>query len=197
MRFPTRLLGFIGRVILIFIPVTVAWYFIAPHYTQLLVNVVDGLSAGDVAIAARQNTIEVGFHLSIGSARSYVINGLDLQYGLLLAVALIGATPGLRLRRRATHLAIAVLTVFVIHIITLMVFTSVARSATSASIGGHPLVVLFCIVGCDLFPVLVWGGLSFSALMSSRQTDLSSGSGTAEPRRKLRQTLSAWTGGVR
>jgi hypothetical protein len=157
----SRLLRFIGKTIAFFIVISVLWHFVAPTYNRLLAGAADQFGPGQTAISAEQDNLYILPELNTGPAGMYEIYGLDMQYGLLLVVALIAATPGLRLTQRFRYIPIAFVIMFIIHVATILIFAYVAESGTPASVTKNPFVVLFSILGTDLFPVLVWGVLSF------------------------------------
>jgi uncharacterized protein YhhL (DUF1145 family) len=165
----SRLLLFIGKTIGFFIVIAIVWHFIAPSYDSLLAKAANQLAPAQTTISYEKNTIYVFPEISTGRPGVYGIEPLDLQYGLLLVIALIAATPGLRLRQRFKFIPIAFVIMFIIHVASILVFANATRSETPASIGSNPFVILFGIFGADLFPVLVWGILSFRYFLPRSQ----------------------------
>jgi len=161
MRLLSSFLPFVGKTIAFFIVICAVWYFVAPTYNSLLAGAANQLAPAQTTISSEHNTIYISPELSAGWSWMYGINGLDLQYGLLLVVALIAATPGLRLIQRLKFIPIAFVIMFIIHVVSVLVFANVANSSTPTDVENNTLVILFCIMGCDLFPVLVWAALSF------------------------------------
>ena len=161
MRLRSSFLTFVGKTIAFFVAICVVWYFVAPTYNSLLAGAANQLAPAQTSISSQDNTIYISPQASTGSVWMYGINGLDLQYGLLLIVALIAATPGLRLTQRLKFIPIAFVMMFIIHVVSVLVFANAANSSTPALVENNTLVILFCIMGCDLFPVLVWAALSF------------------------------------
>jgi hypothetical protein len=86
------------------------------------------------------------------------VAGSTLHYGMLLVVSLIAATPGLTSRRRLMLIPLAVVIMFVLQMVTVLIFAKVALSGANPS--RNPLVTLFITLGTGLFPALVWGALS-------------------------------------
>jgi len=159
MRLQSSLLFFVGKAILFLIAIAIVWHFISPAYNDLLATTANLFHPAHTKIVSYgQDTLRV--YLS-GSFRAYEIYGLDLQYGLLIVLALIAATPGLRLMKRFKFILIAFIIMFLIHIASILVFAKVAYSAKTATISSNPFVVFFCIIGPDLFPALVWMALAF------------------------------------
>lgn len=157
----SKLLPFVGKTVFFFIIVCAVWYFVAPAYNRLLAATASQVAPPQTIISSEQNVIHIFAELTTRLIGGYEIYGLDLQYGLLVVVALIAATPGLRLIQRLKSIVIAAIAMFVIHIVSILVFAHAVRSSTTGSVSNDPFVILFCIVGCDLFPVLVWGLLSY------------------------------------
>ena len=158
MSLRARYLVFAAEAIGCLVALSLLWHFlIASHYDHLLVWITDRLSASQIAVG--DSDYRINFSSDYGEAWIY---SSSLHYGLLLVLALIVATPGVKLRQRLKFLPLALLIMFIIHIITILIFARVARSSTPASpINENPWVILFLIVGCDLFPSLVWGVLSY------------------------------------
>ncbi len=175
MSLRTRYLIFAGQAIACLIAISLLWhFFIATSYNRTLVAVTDSLS-GDKIILGEDFDEEVRQELGLKEEYIYIadtqpwglelhgyIDGLALHYGMLLVICLIAATPGITWRQRLKFIPLALLIMFIIHIITILIFAQVARSSTPASpINENPWVILFLIVGCDLFPALIWGVLSY------------------------------------
>ena len=149
---------FAGEAIGCLIAISLLWHFlIASPYNHLLVWIADRLSSSRIALGDGSDNIY--FYFSDLEAWIY---GSSLHYGLVLVVALIVATPGLKLRQRLKFIPLAVLIMFVIHIVTILIFAWVAQSSSPAHpMNENPWVILFLVVGCDLFPALIWGVLSY------------------------------------
>jgi hypothetical protein len=168
MRLRSSLLFFIGKAVLFMIAIAIAWYFIYPAYNDLLASTANLFHPTHTKIVSYgKDTLRV--YLS-GSSRAYEIYGLDLQYGLLIVLALIAATPGLRLIKRLKFSLIALVIMFLIHVASVLVFAKVASSANTSTISSNPYVVFFCIIGPDLFPALVWMVLSFRQFFPKPET---------------------------
>ena len=154
-----RLSVFIGKVIGFLIVISVVWYFITPAYNRLLVAVVDKVTSSELTLLLKQDTIYI--YLQNASNPTAGIFVSALHYGLLIVVSLILATPGLRIYKRLRSIVIAFLAIFAIHIISVALFAQTALSSTDGSIEQNPLIALFAIIGADLFPILIWGVLSY------------------------------------
>lgn len=70
-----------------------------------------------------------------------------IQFGLLLTVALVAATPGLSWRRRFLFSAIAVVVTFILQILSVIVMAKTLNS-------------LFFVIVSDVFPPLLWAVFS-------------------------------------
>ena len=160
MRLRSSLLFFIGKAILFLIAISIVWHFISPAYNDLLAGTANLFHPTHTKIISYgQDTLRV--YLSGSFKAIYEIYGLDLQYGLLIVLALIAATPGLRLMKRFKFILIAFIIMFLIHVASMLVFAKVASSAKPTTISSNPFVVFFCIIGPDLFPALVWMAMAF------------------------------------
>ncbi|MBM4463397.1 MAG: hypothetical protein FJ012_08690 [Chloroflexi bacterium] len=97
-------------------------------------------------------------HAPEGTSWAY-IDSWALHFGLVLVIALIGATPGLRLKQRLKFIALAFALLFVIHVTAIWVMARLM--ASSVVMNKNPWFNLLVTVGCDLFPVVIWGIFSF------------------------------------
>ena len=161
-----RLLRFAVIALAVLVVIALLWPFIAPAYNRLLVGDSSNLVPHEVTLAAEGSDIIVDVEIQrpeISASASGKIESSSLHYGLLFLMALIAATPGLKLSRRAKFGAIALVSMFLIHFITMMVVTRLMLSNVEGggSLASNPWMVLFLTIGCDLFPLLVWGALSF------------------------------------
>jgi len=154
-----RLSVFIGKVIGFLIVISVVWYFITPLYNRLLLAVVDKVTSSELTFLLKQDTAYI--YLQNASNPTAGIYVSALHYGLLVVISLILATPGLRIYKRLGSIVIAFLAIFAVHIITIAIFAQTALASTDGSMEQNPLIVLFAIVGADLFPILIWGILSY------------------------------------
>lgn len=145
-----RLLIFVVKVFVIILIFSSFWPFVAPGYTSLLVAATNGVAPSSISLMATDSTIII--HSEVQPA-SVSLHSLPLQAGLLLLLALIIATPGLKLRQRLKYIVIGAILTFALHIVSLLIMSSNVRAM-------RPLVVLFASVGIDLFPVLIWAALS-------------------------------------
>jgi hypothetical protein len=171
----TRLvLIFAGKAVGILIAISVLWsFFIATPYNHALVAVTDSLTSNRIILGEdagddlRQLFSSIyGIPLK-DDYLCVVTPGEDwvpffmplsaLHYGMLLVIALIAATPGLTWRRRLIFIPIAILIMFLLHLITILIIANVSLS------GANPLptITLFITLGTALFPALIWGILCY------------------------------------
>ena len=166
-----RLLVFAGAAIAILIVLSLIWtYLISDHYNRALVSVTDHLS-GERIILGEDFDKVTRQELGLSESNIYIaeeqngeiilhgwIESLSLHYGILLVISLILATPGIAWRRRFVFIPPVLLVMFVLHIITILIFAAVAPGADASR---NPLVTLFIVVGTALFPALIWLALTF------------------------------------
>jgi len=157
-----RLLPFAIKAIVLAIVLSLIWHFVAGFYDALLINASGLFLGSDVILVAERGGISVyqpGM-LMIGTRSSL------FYLGIILVTALIAATPGLKLISRLEYVAIALLSIFVIHIISILVMAAIAPVDKAGIMSSYtnPLRILFFVIGGDLFPVLVWALLSYKHL---------------------------------
>jgi hypothetical protein len=169
----TRLvLIFAGKAVGILIAISVLWsLFIAMPYNRALVAVTDRASRADIILAAdfdeevrRQNSLEEDYICVASRQPGEIllygyIPGSALHYGMLLVVSLIAATPALGWRRRLIFIPLAILIMFLVHLITILVFARLSFAGIAAP--QHLSVILFITLGTALFPALIWGILCY------------------------------------
>lgn len=169
----TRLvLIFAGKAVGLLIAISALWsFFIAMPYNRALVAATDRASRADIILAAdfdeevrRQNSLEEDYICVASRQPGEIllygyIPGSALHYGMLLVISLIGATPALGWRRRSIFIPIAILVMFVVHLITILVFARLSFTGVAAP--QHLSVILFITLGTALFPALVWGVLCY------------------------------------
>jgi len=153
-----RFLPFVGKAIAFLVAISLAWYFIAPAYNTILATVAEKLLPSQSMLTLDQGTIYIYPPAGIEPAGG--IYASALHYGLVLVMALIMATPGLKLLQRLRFIAIALLAIFTVHIASIVLFARNVLSGTSVSLEQNPLIVFFAVVGSDLFPVLIWAAVS-------------------------------------
>lgn len=152
-----RLLVFLVKAIALVILIGVVWSYISPAYSRLLVGVGNRIAPSDVTLQIEQRTIYFYHETPAGTDKGWILSW-SLQFGLVLVMALIGATPGVRWSQRVKFLAVAVVLLFVIHVMAVWIMARLMLS--SPVMDKNPLFNLLVTVGCDLFPVAIWGALS-------------------------------------
>jgi hypothetical protein len=158
-----KLLIFVGKTLLFIVVLSIIWLFLAQAYTRLLVAVANWVAPSQITLAAEQSSVII-HNQAVGTT---AVDSLPFQGGLVMLLALILATPGLKLKWRLVYLVAGAAITFVIHIIGIVIIAINARET-------RPLIVLFASVGVDLFPVLIWAALSarywWPGLQSPAQT---------------------------
>jgi hypothetical protein len=145
-----RFLIFLGKAFLIILACSVVWPFVASGYTSMLVTATNAVAPSHVTLTAQESAILI-YSREYGSTS---VTSLPFQAGLVILLALILATPGLKVRRRLVSVVVGAIITFAIHVVSIDIIAINAR-------GTQALIVLFASVGVDLFPVLVW--MPFSA----------------------------------
>ena len=154
-----KLLPFIGKAIAVVIVASVPWYFVAPAYNRLLATVSEKLIPSQLTLIPQHGTIYIYSQIYVEPVGGIFASAL--HYGLLLVVALIAVTPNLKLTQRLKYIGIAIISMFGIHVITIVLFVNAAVSSGASSMRQNPLIIFFTILGCDLFPALIWGVVAF------------------------------------
>ena len=157
----TRLIRFIGAAIALLVIVSILWYVIDPPYNRLLVEVTDPLTSLRIALGDGNSVIYLYFDTPVGEG-SIGIKGAGFHFGLILLPVLIAVTPGLTLLRRIKFIAIALGVMFVIHIVTILIFAWIIQSSVDPSrFAFSPWVTFLVTIGTQLFPALIWVILCF------------------------------------
>lgn len=173
-----RLLAFALIAIVILIALAATWAFlVATPYNRALVAITDRLSSADIVLGedaspAFREAFESSYPIRLSSSYicvatqyptgeyrsiNYIESGI-LSFGMLLVIALVAATPALTWQRRLKSIAVAIVLVFLLHIVTILIFAKLTTSGVDVS--HNPLVALFLVIGDGLFPAVIWGALS-------------------------------------
>jgi len=156
-----KLLIFIGKLILFLIVVAFLFSLVAPSYNRSVVWISNGI----IALLERpyQRTLlkpereDIQVYLSSPDREPKLIftqGGYGLYYDLILLLALLSATPNLRILRRTNLTLISLSAIYIFQVIDL---TVVARSAITF----HSWPVVFMTFIEPAIPVLLWGLLTF------------------------------------
>lgn len=140
------------------IGLALVWSFIAPYYNRLLVAASNGLGLAPFHLSSQGGDI---YFSTAGGQPVTGIHGAALNFGLILLLALLIATPGLRLVHRLRNIGIGLAVIFAVQLATLAALGGLVQAgagASSASLLSVP-VVLLCTIGFNLFPALIWLGL--------------------------------------
>jgi hypothetical protein len=150
----SKLLRFLLIAAGIIILLSVIWSFIDSSYSNFLSWIAGGVVAKGVIVKQSDGTIAFVHHIP------YTIEGIRgslevtdsivasaIQFGLLLTIALVAATPGLGLKRRFLFTGMAVVVAFILQILAVIVMAKTFNS-------------LFFVIVSDLFPPLLWAAFS-------------------------------------
>jgi hypothetical protein len=144
------------------IVLSVLWNFVDSAYSEFLGKIASGVVSDEFKVEQREGTIYF--------TRQYVIvniNGVPtraevpenypyqdslvaaaIQFGLLLTIALVAATPGLSWKRRLLFSGLAAAVTFILQVLSVVIMAKTFNS------------LLFVIVS-DVFPPLLWAFYSF------------------------------------
>lgn len=157
-----KLLSFVVKVVIVIVIMAPIWVMVVPGYNHALAVSADKVTPSSIGFRTEDNSILIDSQQG-ETGVTLTVHGLSLQYGLVVLLALIIATPGLKIRKRLKFIIIALVAMFIIHVIGMVVIGILARSISPEhpSVAGNPLYILIASIGFDLFPILVWLGLSF------------------------------------
>ena len=123
--------------------------------------VTDPLTSLRIALGDGNSVIYFYFDTPAGEG-SIGIKGAGFHFGLILLPVLIAVTPGLTLLRRLKFIAIALMAMFIIHIITILIFSWILQLSDDPSrFAVNPWVTFLVTIGTQLFPALIWVILCF------------------------------------
>ena len=156
-----KLLKFIGIAIGLIIVISLLWNFVAPAYNHFLVGITNRLTSTYITLGDDNSTIYFSVLIG-GTPFTAWIYSWGLHYGLILVIALIGATPGIKLVQRLYFILIALVIMLVIHIVSILIMASLIQPSGAGPplLHKNPAIILFFEIGSALFPALVWGGFS-------------------------------------
>jgi hypothetical protein len=169
-------LVFAGKTLAFLIVLSLLWHFaIAAPYNRALVAITNSLSRADIVLGqdigeeTRQEFLsEFGVYLKddyicVTTLQPWGydlygwIEAPSLQYGMLLVISLIAATPGLVWQRRLKFIGLALVIMFALHLVTILIFARISLSGVNP----YPFTTLFISIGTALFPALIWGALCY------------------------------------
>jgi hypothetical protein len=130
---------------------SVVWTFMESSYSNFLTWVAKNNVSQQTLVEQRGGTINFVHVVFSGKAWKPVNDYLEsyaIQFGLLLAVALVAATPGIKLWQRFFYSLIAVVITFVLQVLSIIIMAKTYNS------------LLFVIVS-DLVPPILWALFSF------------------------------------
>jgi hypothetical protein len=130
---------------------SVLWSFIDNSYTGFLTGIARGITSSQAEVKENRGTITfthkepyMGGYLT----EKDWIDASAIQFGLLLTIALVAATPGLKIGQRILFSLIAAAITFVLQILSVIIM---ARTFNS----------LFFVIVSDVFPPVLWAVFSF------------------------------------
>jgi hypothetical protein len=133
------------------IVLSVIWSFIDSAYSDFLTKIATNTTSQGVTVQQRSGTITFihrepykGGYLN---ERDW-IDASAIQFGLLLTIALVAATPGLKIRQRILFSLAAAAITLVLQIFSVMIM---ARTFNS----------LFFVIVSDVVPPILWAVFSF------------------------------------
>ncbi len=152
-----KLIVFLSTVAFLIIVLAVVWsQLMVPEYNRVLAATTESIDFSGVTFANEGDSITIQ---SMHGSNLIVleIDGLSIQYGLVILLALIMATPKLRIYKRSKLIGLAFTSMFVLHILALLVMGRLAQTITPdhPSISDNPAYVFFISMGVDLFPILI------------------------------------------
>lgn len=169
------------------IVLSVLWTFVDSQYSDFMSRIASDLVSEEYKIEQKQGTIFFnrqyfvvdveGKPTQVAVPNNYPpeasIVASAIQFGLLLTVALVAATPGLGWRRRVLYSIIAAAMTFGLQILSVIIMAKTFNS------------LLFVIVS-DLFPPVLWAVFSFKYWFV-RQPAVQTPDASRTPGRKLKK----------
>jgi hypothetical protein len=144
------------------IVLSIIWTFVDAQYSKFMSNIASGLVSEEYKIEQKQGTIYFErqyFIVNVEGKPTHIavpnnyppeasIVASAIQFGLLLTIALVAATPGLSWRRRVLFSIIAAAITFFLQILSVVIMAKTLNS-------------LFFVIVSDLFPPVLWAIFSF------------------------------------
>jgi len=141
---------FLGLAAVLIIIFSVLWHFVEQDYNSFLAGVAKAVVSRSATVTIISGKIYFGYIVSSNGGfipKAGWIDPSSIQFGLILAVALVAATPGLSLVRRVAFSLIAIALTLSLQLIGVAVM---ARTFSS---------LLFVIVS-DVFPPVFWAAFT-------------------------------------
>ena len=167
------------------------WSVFAPVYNHILAASTNIANVSNATLTVEDESIVIASQHD-GIIVQWAMEGSSLQYGLIVLIALVAATPGLTLRQRPKFVLLAAVLLFAVHIGVMMGMSYLVQSMnpTNPSLSDSPMETLLTRVGFDLFPILIWAGLTFKYWFRKSQAEAHSKpklENTQKPRSKQRR----------
>jgi hypothetical protein len=138
------------------IVLSVVWSFIDSTYSNFLSWIARSVVSEGVTVQEKAGSIYFIHSIRYMGGSLQVEDWIDaaaIQFGLLLTVALMAATPGLTLKRRGAFTGIAVAVTFVLQVLSVIVMAKTYNS-------------LFFVIVSDVFPLVLWAVFSLRYLLA-------------------------------
>jgi hypothetical protein len=142
----SRLIRFLFIAAGLIIVLSVLWHFVGAGYSDFLANLARGVVSAGVTVEQSGGTITFSHSIPLMGGYLPVTDWVDtaaIQFGLILTISLVAATPGMGWQRRLAYLVSAAVISFVLQVISVLVMAKTFNS-------------LFFVVVSDLFPLLLW-----------------------------------------
>ncbi|MEW5767803.1 MAG: hypothetical protein AB1797_09280 [bacterium] len=136
---------------ILLIIISLLWPLAAPSYDRFLVGISNKLSSSEITLVG-ENRIR----LCKNGDKKWGIDSLGLHVGLILVTALSMATPRLKLWQRLKFIGIVWILVWVTHVATLLILAGKKLPEKEDF-----LLIFLLSIGRELFPMVIWGVLSF------------------------------------
>jgi hypothetical protein len=144
------------------IVLSVLWNFVDSDYSTFLGKIASALAPAEYKVETHEGTIYFTrqyFIMDVGGKPTHVavpknypsdasIVASAIQFGLLLTVALVAATPGLGWRRRILFSLIAASVTFTLQVLSVVVMAKTFNT-------------IFFVIVSDVFPPLLWAFFFF------------------------------------
>ncbi len=138
------------------IVLSIAWSFVDAGYSNFLTGIARKVVSAGVTVEQSQGTItftHTEHKMGLIRTDKDWIDSAAIQFGLLLAVALMAATPGLGLKKRGLFIFLTALITFALQLLSVVIMAKTYNS-------------LFFVIVSDLFPALLWAAFSLKYLFS-------------------------------
>jgi len=161
---PRLILQFVGWFGLVLVLLTIAWPFIAPAYTQAISHfsrpLLRAFESPNVSVL-EANHAELWVYRIVGEGRIAPFTWFDRYtfFALIPLLALLVATPGLRLVQRLTRMGIGFAAIFLAHALYIAVSVELAYAAMGLTDLGVDTLAARTLEGWQLLVRVLWEAL--------------------------------------